>query len=115
MSYQVIGAKRKCKYYTITIRYYTILYDHVKKIQFTNYDRYDRREALKNVLDASYVRYKLDADEDMEFIESDPTLINSFVAGQNSYGRRYQSTDNSNGYRYQRSKRPLPQNLDGKS
>ena len=113
MSYQVIGAKRKCKYYKLP--FLTTNDDHVKKIQFTNYDRYDRREALKNFLDVSYVRYKLDADEDMEFIESDPTLINSFVAGQNSYGRRYQSTDNSNGYRYQRSKRPLPQNLDGKS
>ena len=46
-----------------------------------------RRETLKKILDASYVRYKLDADEDMEFIESDPTLRNCFVAGQSSCGR----------------------------
>ena len=59
----------------------------LKKIQFINYDRYDRREALKKILDASYVRYKLNADEDMEAIDSDSALRNLFVAGQSSYSR----------------------------
>ena len=61
MDYEVIGAKRKYKYYKLS--FLTTNDDHVKKIKFTNYDRYDRREALKKILDASYVRYKLDADE----------------------------------------------------
>ena len=59
----------------------------LKKIKFINYDRYDRREALKKILDASYVRYKLNADEDMEAIDSDSALRNLFVAGQSSYSR----------------------------
>ena len=78
MAYEVIGAKRRYKYYKLP--FLTSNDDHVKKIKFTIYDRYDRREALKKFLDASYVRYKLDADED-------PTLRNVFVAGQSSYGR----------------------------
>ena len=84
MDYEVIGAKRKYKYYKLS--FLTTNDDHVKKIKFTNYDKYDRREALKKILDASYVRYKLDADEDMESIESNPLLRNFFVAGQSSYG-----------------------------
>ena len=80
----MIGAKRKYKYYKLP--FLTSNDDHVKKIKFTNYDRYDRRDALKNFLDSIYVRYKLDVDEDMESIESHPTLRNIFVAGQSSYG-----------------------------
>ena len=70
MAYEVIGAKRKYKYYKLP--FLTSNDDPVKKIKFTNYDRYDRREAL---------------DEDMEAIENDPLLRIFFVAGQSSYGR----------------------------
>ena len=85
MAYEVIGAKCKYKYYKLS--FLTSNNELVKKIKFTNYNRYGRREALKKILYANYVRYKLDADEDMESIESDPTLRNVFVAEQSSYGR----------------------------
>ena len=41
----MIGAKHKYKYYKLP--FLTSNDDHIKKIKFTNYDRYDRREALK--------------------------------------------------------------------
>ena len=40
----------------------------------------------KIFLEASYVRYKLDADKNIEAIESNPLLRNFFVAGQSPYG-----------------------------
>ena len=46
MADEVIGAKRKYKYYKLP--FLTSNDGHVKKIKFTNYYRYDRRDALKN-------------------------------------------------------------------
>ena len=39
---------------------------------FTNYDKYDRRKALKKFLDARYLGHKIDDEEDMENFENDP-------------------------------------------
>ena len=43
--------------------------DKRPKIRFTNYDKYNRREALETFLDASH---ELDKEEEMEKLESDP-------------------------------------------
>ena len=48
MSYQVIGAKRRYKY--CKLPFLTTNDDPVKKIKFTNYDRYNRREALSSMI-----------------------------------------------------------------
>ena len=93
MASKVIGAKRKYKHYKLP--FLTSNDDHVKRIKFTNYDRYDRKEGLKKFLDASYVRYKLDADEDMEAIENSPLLRKFFVAGQSSYCRMMNAAMNT--------------------
>ena len=42
--YKMIGAKHKYKYKLLFLASND---DHIKKIKFTNYDRYDRREGLK--------------------------------------------------------------------
>ena len=52
-----------------------------KKIRLTNYDKYDRRKALKKFLDASYLRHKIDDEEDMENFEND--LSNIEIREQN--------------------------------
>ena len=56
-------------------------------VRFTNYNKYDRREALKKCLDASYLRHQLDVKEDMEQLENDPMTSRFLVANQNSYSR----------------------------
>ena len=59
-----------------------------KKIRFTNYDRYDRRKALKKFLDGSYLRHKIDDEEDTENFEYDPVTSRFMMVTQSSYGRR---------------------------
>ena len=57
------------------------------KIRFTNYDKYDRREALETFLDASYFRHALDKEEEMQKLESDPLTTQFLIANHSSYGR----------------------------
>ena len=58
-----------------------------KKIRFTNYDKYDRRKTLKKFLDGSYLRHKIDDEEDTENFENDPVTSRFVMATQSSYGR----------------------------
>ena len=84
MAYEVIGSKRKIKRYKLP--FLNTDDSHVRKIRFTNYDKHDRREALKKFLDVSFVRHKLEADEELELIENDPTMKNFLTANHSSYG-----------------------------
>ena len=61
--------------------------DEKPVVRFTNYNKYDRREALKKFLDASYLRHQLDVEKDMEQIENDPMTSRFLVANRSSYGR----------------------------
>ena len=45
MAYEVIGSKRKIKRYKLP--FLNTDDSHVRKIRFMNYDKHDRREALK--------------------------------------------------------------------
>ena len=54
MAYEVIGTRRVKKRYQMP---HMRLLDDRKKNRFTNYDKYDRRKALKKFLDASYLRH----------------------------------------------------------
>ena len=84
MAYEVIGSKRKIKRYKLP--FLNTNDSHVRKIRFTNYDKHDRREALKKFLDVSFVRHKLEADKELELIENDPTMKNFLTANHSSYG-----------------------------
>ena len=84
MAYEVIGSKGKIKRYKLP--FLNTDDSHIRKIRFTNYDKYDRREALKKFLDVSFVRHKLEADEELELIENDPTMKNFLTANRSSYG-----------------------------
>ena len=84
MAYEVIGSKRKINCYKLP--FLNTDNSHVRKISFTNYDRYDRREALKKFLDVSFVRHKLEAGEELELVENDPTMKNFLTANHSSYG-----------------------------
>ena len=61
--------------------------DKRPKIRFTNYDKYDRGEALETFLDASYFRHALDKEEEMQKLESDPLTEQFSIANDSSYGR----------------------------
>ena len=39
----------------------------IEKNRFPNYDKYDRRKALKKFLGASYLRHQIDDEEDRKF------------------------------------------------
>ena len=84
MAYEVIGSKPKIKRYKLPLL--NTDDSHVRKIRFTNYDKHDRREALKKFLDVSFIRYKLEADEELELIENDPTMKHFLMANHSSYG-----------------------------
>ena len=84
MAYEVIGSKRKIKRYKLP--FLNTDDSHVRKLRFANYDKQDRREALKKFLDVSFVRHKLEADEELELIENDPTMKNFLTANHSSYG-----------------------------
>ena len=85
MAYEVIGSS-KCKIKHYKLPFLNTDDSHVRKIRFTNYDKHDRREALKKFLDMSFVRHKLEADEELELIENDPTMKNFLMANHSSYG-----------------------------
>ena len=61
--------------------------DKRSKIRFTNYNKYDRREALKTFLDASYFRHALDKEEEIQKLENDPLTTQFLIANDSSYGR----------------------------
>ena len=84
MAYEVIGSKHKIKRYKLL--FLNTEDSHVRKIRFTNYDKHDRREALKKFLDVSFVRHKLEADKELELIENDPTMKYFLTANHSSYG-----------------------------
>ena len=83
MAYEVIGSKRKIKCYKLP--FLNTDDSHVRKIRFANYDKHDRTEALKEFLDVSFARHKLEADEELELIENDPTMKNFQTANHSSY------------------------------
>ena len=84
MAYEVTGSKRIIKRYKLPLL--NTDDSHVRKIRFTNYDKHDRREALKKFLDVSFVRHKLETDEELELIENDPTMKNFLTANHSSCG-----------------------------
>ena len=84
MSYEVIGSKCKIKRYKLL--FLNSDDNHLRKIRFTNYDKHDRREALKKFLDVSFVRHELEADKELELIKNDPTMKNFLTANHSSYG-----------------------------
>ena len=93
MAYEVIGSKRKIKCYKFP--FLNTDNSQVRKIRFTNYDNHDRRQALKNFLDVCFVRYKLEADEELELIENDPTMKNLLTANHSSYGNMLRTSMSS--------------------
>ena len=84
MAYEVFGGKRKIKRYKL--HFLNSDNDHVKKIRFKNYDKYDRRDALKRFLNMSYVRHLVETDEELELTENNPTMKNFLTANHSSYG-----------------------------
>ena len=84
MAYEVIDSKRKIKRYKLSLL--NTDDSHVRKVRFTNYDKHDRREALKKFLHVSFVGNKLEADEELELIENDLTMKNFLTANHSSYG-----------------------------
>ena len=84
MAYEVIGSNCKIKRYKLP--FLNTDDSHVRKIRLTNYDKHNRREALRKFLDVSFVRYKLGADEELELIENDPTIKNFLTANHSSHG-----------------------------
>ena len=83
MPWEVAGTKCKKKHYEMP---FIRRIDKKPVARFTNYNKYDRREALKKFLDASYLRHLLDVEEDMEQLENDPMTSRFLVANQSSYG-----------------------------
>ena len=56
----------------------------IEKIRFPNYDKYDRRKALKKFLDPSYLRHQIDDEEDMGNFKNDLVTSRFMVATQSS-------------------------------
>ena len=50
----------------------------------SNYDKYDRTEALETFLNASYFRHALDKEEEMQKLENDP-LTTQFLIANDSF------------------------------
>ena len=84
MAYEVIGSK--CKIKRCKLPLLNTDDSHVRKIRFANHDKHDRREALKKFPDVSFVRHNLEADKELELIESNPTVENFLTANHSSYG-----------------------------
>ena len=84
MAYDMIGSKRKIKCYKSP--FLNTDDSYVRKIRFTNYDKHDRRESLKKFLDVSFVRHKLEAEEELELIKNDPTMKKFLTTNYSSYG-----------------------------
>ena len=83
MTFEVIAGSGKRKLQLTFIRWT----DKRPKVRFTNYDKYDRREALETFLDASYFRHALNKEQDMQKPENDPLTTQFLIANDNSYGR----------------------------
>ena len=91
MVHEVLGNKHKRKLYQMPFMRHI---DNKPVLRFTNYKKYDSREALKKFLDASYLRHQLDVEEDMKQLENDP-MTNRFLVANLSYGPRHE------GFRHQ--------------
>ena len=61
--------------------------DRRTKIRFTNYDKHNRREVLKNFLDVSYFRHAVDEEEEIERLENDPLPAQFLIANNSKYSR----------------------------
>ena len=81
MAYEIIGKKRKKVY---KIPFMTSDGKHRRTIRLTNYHKCDRREALKNFSNLSYLRHKQEIEDDLERIDENPTVKNYMVATQSS-------------------------------
>ena len=88
MAFEVIAGSGKRKLQLPFMR----LTDKRPKIKFTNYDKYDRREALETVLDDSYFRHALDKEEEMQKLKNDPVTTQFLIANDSSYGRTMDET-----------------------
>ena len=64
----------------------------VKKVKLRNYDRCNRTKILKDLLNISFMRQRLEEDDDIEEVESDPVLRNYLMATQNDYGQMFDDT-----------------------
>ena len=85
MAYEEIGTRHGKKCYHMP--HMKLLDDDRKKIRFTNYDKYDRRKAHKKFLDASYLRHKIDDEEDVKNIVNDLVTSRFMMMTQSSYGQ----------------------------
>ena len=83
MAYEIIGKKRKKVY---KIPFLTSDGKHGRTIRFTNYGKYNRREALKKVLNLSYLRHMQDIEDDLERTDENSTVKNYMIVTQSSYG-----------------------------
>ena len=54
----------------------------VKKIKFRNWDNYDRRDALKNIVYFNNIRNQDELDENFEMLEKDPKVREHLMAPQ---------------------------------
>ena len=85
MAYEEIGTRHGKKCYHMP--HMRLLDDDRKKIRFTNYGKCDRRKAHKKFVDASYLRHKIDDEEDMKNIENDVVTSRFMMMMQSSYGQ----------------------------
>ena len=83
MAFEVIAGSGKRKLQLTFIRWT----DKRPKVRFTNYDKYDRREALETFLDASYFRHALDKEEEVQKLKNDPLITQFLIANDSSYSR----------------------------
>ena len=83
MAFEVKAGSSKRKFQLLFMR----RTDKRPKIRITNYDKYDRGEALETFLDASYFRLALDKEDEMQKLESDPLTTQFLIANDSSYGR----------------------------
>ena len=85
MAYEEIGTRHGKKCYHMP--HMRLLDDDRKKIRITNYGKYDRRKAHKKFVDASYLRHKIDDEEDMKNIENDLVTSRFMMMMQSCYGQ----------------------------
>lgn len=64
----------------------------VKKMKLRNYDGCNRTKIMKDLLNISFMKQRLEEHDDIEEVESDPVLRNYLMATQNDYGQMFDDT-----------------------
>ena len=64
----------------------------VKKVKLRNYDGCNRTKIMKDLLNISFMKQRLEEHDDIEEVESDPVLRNYLMATQNDYGQMFDDT-----------------------